>query len=71
MRVLIVEGQEDLADAIAERLKKCGYAVDITSDGSEADEQLRRENYHLVVLDLILPRSTAKPSCNSDAGVSP
>ena len=55
MRVLIVEDQEDLAEAIAGRLKKCGYAVDITSDGSEVDEQLRRENYHLIVLDLILP----------------
>ena len=55
MRVLIVEDQEDLAEAIAGRLQKCGYAVDITSDGSEVDEQLRRENYHLIVLDLILP----------------
>ena len=55
MRVLIVEDQQDLAEAIARRLKKCGYAVDIISDGSEADEQLGRENYQLVVLDLILP----------------
>ena len=55
MRVLIVEDQEDLAEAIAARLQKCGYAVDIAMDGSEADELLRRENYHLIVLDLILP----------------
>ena len=55
MRVLIVEDQEDLAAAIAERLRKRGYAVDIAMDGSEADELLRCENYQLVVLDLILP----------------
>ena len=55
MRVLIVEDQEDLAEAIAGRLQKRGYAVDIAMDGSEADELLRRENYQLVVLDLILP----------------
>ena len=55
MRVLIVEDQEDLAAAIAERLRKRGYAVDIAMDGSKADELLRYENYQLVVLDLILP----------------
>ena len=55
MRVLVVEDQEDLAEAIAGRLRKRGYAVDVAMDGSEADERLRRENYHLVVLDLILP----------------
>ena len=48
MRVLIVEDQEDLAEAIAGRLQKRGYAVDIAMDGSEADELLRRENYQLV-----------------------
>ncbi len=56
MRVLVVEDQEDLAEAIAERLRKLGYAADVATDGRDADELLRRENYHLVVLDLILPR---------------
>ena len=43
MQVLIVEDQEDLAEAIAGRLQKRGYAVDFAMDGSEADELLRRE----------------------------
>jgi two-component system response regulator TctD len=55
MRILVVEDQEDLAAAIAGRLQKRGYAVDTVMDGREADERLRRESYHLVVLDLILP----------------
>jgi len=55
MRLLIVEDTADLAEAIAGRLRKLGYAVDIVGDGQEADELLRSESYNLVVLDLMLP----------------
>jgi len=55
VRILVVEDTADLADAIAGRLRKSGYAVDLAGDGAEADELLRSESYHLVVLDLMLP----------------
>ena len=55
MRLLIVEDTADLAEAIASRLKKLGHAVDTVGTGEEADELLRSETYHLVVLDLMLP----------------
>jgi two-component system, OmpR family, response regulator TctD len=55
MRLLIVEDTADLAEAIAGRLRKLGYAVDTAADGEEADQLLRQESYHLVVLDLMLP----------------
>jgi two-component system response regulator TctD len=55
MRILIVEDTEDMAEAIAARLRRQGYAVDLAIDGETADELLRQENYHLVVLDLMLP----------------
>lgn len=55
MRILVVEDTEELAEAIARRLRKLGHAVDVAPDGIEADEILRLETYHLVVLDLMLP----------------
>lgn len=55
MRILVVEDTEDLAEAIARRLRKVGYAVDLAPDGDEADALLRSEAYDLVVLDLMLP----------------
>ncbi len=55
MRILIVEDEADLADALAKRLKTLGYAVDLTLDGSKAEELLRHERYNLVVRDLMLP----------------
>lgn len=55
MRILVVEDEIDLADALAKRLRKSGYAVDLALDGAKAVELLRQERYDLVVLDLVLP----------------
>lgn len=55
MRILIVEDDEDLCEAIAEGLRMDGYAVDTCGDGNHAYELLYVENYDLAILDLNLP----------------
>lgn len=55
MRILVVEDELDLQDAIAEGLRLDGYAVDTCGDGNSAYELLYVENYDLVILDLNLP----------------
>lgn len=55
MRILVVEDELDLQDAIAEGLRLDGYAVDTCGDGNSAYELLYVENYDLVILDLYLP----------------
>ncbi len=56
MRVLIVEDDALLGDAIQAGLKQAGYAVDWMKDGASADQALSTEPYVAVVLDLGLPR---------------
>lgn len=56
MRIMVVEDDADLGDAITRRLRRDGYAVDWQSDGRSADEVLRYQSYELVVLDVGLPR---------------
>ena len=56
MRILVVEDDVDLGDAVQRRLRRDGYAVDWQRDGQSADEVLRYQNYELVVLDIGLPR---------------
>lgn len=56
MRVLIVEDDALLGDAIQAGLKQSGYAVDWMKDGVSADLALITEPYVAVVLDLGLPR---------------
>ena len=52
MRILIVEDEIDLCDAIAEGLELDGYAVDRCYTGEAAYEMLMVETYDLVVLEL-------------------
>ena len=56
MRVLVVEDDALLGDAIQAGLKQSGYAVDWMNDGVLADQALISESYSAVVLDLGLPR---------------
>lgn len=56
MRILVVEDDALLGDAIQAGLKQSGDAVDWVRDGIQADHALLTETYAAVVLDLGLPR---------------
>ena len=55
MRLLIVEDEKQICDAVAKSLYDAGYEVDTCYDGEEALEYILTENYDLIVLDLNLP----------------
>lgn len=55
MRVLIVEDDVLLGQALAEGLRQLGYAVDWFTNGSDADGALVAAPYDTMVLDLGLP----------------
>ncbi|HZP87499.1 MAG TPA: response regulator transcription factor [Burkholderiales bacterium] len=56
MRILVVEDDSLLGDAIQAGLRQTGNAVDWVRDGVAADAALATERYGAVVLDLGLPR---------------
>jgi DNA-binding response OmpR family regulator len=55
MRVLVVEDEEALADALARGLRREGMAVDVAYDGDEGHEKASVTRYDVVVLDRDLP----------------
>lgn len=55
MRLLIVEDEEDLLEFLGYGLRKRGYAVDSTGNGTDAVELCEINHYDLVILDLNLP----------------
>ncbi|MEV7097959.1 response regulator transcription factor [Amycolatopsis sp. NPDC051045] len=55
MRVLVVEDEPMLADAIAEWLRDESHAVDLAHDGAAALERIAVHDYDVVVLDRDLP----------------
>src|SRR2546428_3230188 len=63
MRLLVVEDEQDLADAIAFGLRREGYAVDIAYDGGEALVKAAVYPYDLICLDLNLPGVDGREVC--------
>ena len=56
MRLLLVEDDPMIGEALLDALRAEHYAVDWVRDGVMADAALRSESYDLVLLDLGLPR---------------
>lgn len=55
MRILIVDDEYNLADAIASRLKKENYLIDISQDGQTGLDNALLGIYDLIILDIMLP----------------
>lgn len=55
MRILVIEDEIDLLEAIEEGLKIDGYAVDTSEDGIDGLELSKINDYDLIILDLNLP----------------
>ncbi|HEX5696365.1 MAG TPA: response regulator transcription factor [Acidimicrobiia bacterium] len=63
MRLLVVEDEPDLANAIARGLRRDGHAVDTALTAGEADIKLRTAGYDLVCLDWNLPDGSGIAMC--------
>ena len=68
MRVLVVEDERVLADAIATGLRGEAMAVDVVSDGDAALDRLGVHDYDVVVLDRDLPVVSGDDVCRSLVG---
>lgn len=56
MRILVIEDDRLLGDALQAGLAQRGFAVDWVQDGTQGEAALKTETYAAVVLDLGLPK---------------
>ena len=56
MRLLLVEDDELLGDAVKTGLTQFGYVVDWLKDGETARAAVKSESFELIILDLGLPK---------------
>jgi DNA-binding response OmpR family regulator len=56
VRVLLVEDTPQLLKALRQGLEEEGFAVDVATDGEEADVKCRSTSYDVIVLDIMLPK---------------
>lgn len=55
MRILIIEDDTALCDALILHISKEGYAVDVCHDGLDAEYYFKDNSYNLILLDRMLP----------------
>lgn len=55
MRILVVEDEHKIANAIRKGLEQETFAVDVAYDGTSGYDLASTENYDVIVLDLMLP----------------
>lgn len=63
MRVLVVEDERALADAVTRGLRRAGLAVDVAYNGNVAHEMAFVTRYDVVVLDRDLPGMSGDQLC--------
>jgi len=56
MKILIIEDEYSLADAIAETLQKENYTTKIVTNGEDGEDEAFTGIYDLILLDVMLPR---------------
>jgi DNA-binding response OmpR family regulator len=67
VRILIVEDEQPLADAVARGLRREGMAVDVAYDGDSGHEKATVTRYDVVVLDRDLPGMSGDRLCSEIA----
>jgi DNA-binding response OmpR family regulator len=63
MTILVVEDEVKLADLLKKALSGQRYTVDVARDGEEGFNKALKNNYGLIVLDLMLPKKDGMDVC--------
>jgi DNA-binding response OmpR family regulator len=54
-RILLVDDEEDIVETIRYSLELRGFKVDVAYDGTSALSKAHKEDYDLMILDVMLP----------------
>ena len=64
MRILIVEDEKNLANALGQILLEQKYMVDIVNDGQDGYDYAVSDIYDCIILDIMLPRKNGYEICS-------
>ena len=64
-KILLVEDEKTIRDAVAAYLEREGYIVRGVGDGQSAVEEFEKHSFDLVILDLMLPKLSGERVCRS------
>ena len=56
MKVLVVDDEKGFTEVISDRLRAEHFEADCASDGAEALDMIKGTRYHIVILDIMMPK---------------
>jgi two-component system alkaline phosphatase synthesis response regulator PhoP len=62
-KILLIEDEPGLCLTLSDRLRKEGYAVEVSNDGESGFDRAANQPYDLILLDLMLPRKNGNDIC--------
>ncbi len=57
-KILIIEDTAELSKIIFSMLQEVGFEVEAVSDGAQGIEKLKSSQFHLILLDLVMPKKS-------------
>lgn len=71
MNILVVEDEQKVAAFLKNGLEEQGYNIDLAYDGYTGEKLAMNKDYHLVLLDVIIPITNGIDLCKKIKGVKP
>lgn len=65
MRILLIEDDKKVANALSKNLKAESFAVDVASDGVTGEELAKTNDYDVIILDIMLPEQDGWTTCGN------
>jgi DNA-binding response OmpR family regulator len=65
MRVLLIEDNVEIADAVRTMLARQRFAVDVAQDGDEGLDHVLRGTYDVAIVDVVLPKRDGFSICRA------
>ncbi|MBI3601716.1 MAG: response regulator [Candidatus Omnitrophica bacterium] len=54
-KILVVDDEKDIVSVLLQRLKAYGYEATSAGNGEEALRTIKKENFDLIILDIMMP----------------
>jgi DNA-binding response OmpR family regulator len=71
MKILIIEDEPKVASFIREGLEELGYSAEVAYDGIEGERLFAKNDFNLVILDIIIPFISGLELCRKFKEVRP
>lgn len=65
MYILLVDDERELTTPLSRVLTQEGYQVDVANNGVEGEALVQKNNYHLLILDWLMPEKSGLELCRN------